>query len=449
MPSIRKLLNSLTVGIRRIIKGEDGAAATIQTVLSRFFILAINLATGVITARLLGPAGRGEQAAMTLWPIFLANAFTLGLPASVTYNLKAFPQHREGLVSAALLLGSLIGSGAGILGAVCMPWWLSQYSPPVIYFAQWMMVVAPLCLVLLICTTALEAIEEFTISNQAYTLLHSLVLVFLGAFLLTGTLTPFTSALAYGLIYLPVLIWTLSRLLPRLPLSWQKTGKLSKQLIGYGLRSYGIDLLKTLSLQMDQVFIISLLTPTSMGMYVVVLSIARILNVFCTSAISVLLPKTVARPLDEVMLLTGRVVRISTIVSLIVGLVLVIFSPTLLQLLYGNEFTGAVPVLRILILEVVLGGMTVVLAQAFMALEKPGIVAILQTISFGLSLPLMIGLAPVYGLIGIGCALLGATCARLILMLACYPLVLKVPPPNLLLTRDDLHFLKQMLLKKS
>jgi O-antigen/teichoic acid export membrane protein len=61
----------------------------------------------------------------------------------------------------------------------------------------------------------------------------------------------------------------------------------------------------------------------------------------------------------------------------------------------------------------------------------------------------MLLLIPAYGLMGAGFALLASTTARLIFILGCYPLMLKVRPPNLLLMREDLRFLRQMTLKKS
>ena len=54
--------------------------AVAQSVAAKFVIIGINAATGIITARALLPAGRGELAAMILWPVFLANIFDLRIP---------------------------------------------------------------------------------------------------------------------------------------------------------------------------------------------------------------------------------------------------------------------------------------------------------------------------------------------------------------------------------
>jgi hypothetical protein len=56
--------------------------------IGKALILGLNAATGMITARTLHAGGRGEQAAMVLWPAFLVYATSLGLPSSLTYHLR-------------------------------------------------------------------------------------------------------------------------------------------------------------------------------------------------------------------------------------------------------------------------------------------------------------------------------------------------------------------------
>jgi hypothetical protein len=58
-------------------KKLSSVAAVAQSIGARLFMVAINAATGILTARALQPAGRGELAAMILWPVFLASALTL------------------------------------------------------------------------------------------------------------------------------------------------------------------------------------------------------------------------------------------------------------------------------------------------------------------------------------------------------------------------------------
>mgnify|MGYP002777204152 CR=1 FL=1 len=438
-------MNSVASSIRWVLKGKSGTAATLQTLMARLFIIAINVATGVITARSLGANGRGELAAMTLWPQFLAYTLTLGLPSAVIYNFKRYPEAESSLFSATLLLSSGLGVVASLVGVAFMPQWLSQYSPTVIQIAQGFMVTAPLALWSLTLTAMLEAQGEFAIANHTRYLLPLSTLVLLAGLAAFHWLTPLSAGLAYILPSIPVTFYLMYCLWQRLHPTWQAIGQSCQRLLGYGIRSYGVDLMGTLSQQIGQVLVVGLLSPASMGMYTVALSLSRMLNVFQSSIVTVLLPKAAARPIPEVIALTGRAARVSMTFTLLIAGGVMLLGPFLLHLLYGNEFVGAVQVLRILVIEVVLSSTVWVLAQAFMAAGRPGIVTLLQGVGLGLSIPLMLVLIPPYGLEGAGIALLISTIARLIFILLNFPMVLKVPPPSLIMTQQDYALMRSML----
>ncbi len=435
-------MNAFVARIHWVLKGQNGTSATIQTFLSRVLILATNVATGIITARLLGSQGRGEQAAIILWPQFLAYTLTLGLPSALIYNLKRYPEAKSKLFSAALFLGTILGFVAMLIGVLFIPHWLSNYSIDVIRDAQWMMLAAPLELLGVIFMAALESEGKFGIANQSRNLFPLATLGLLGGMALTQTLTPLTSGLAYFLPSLPISVWRCLYLWRLLKPQWRELNTSCKQLLSYGVRSYGIDLLGTLAVQVDQVLVIGLLSPSSMGIYAVALSLSRMLNVFQASIITVLFPKIAAGSLTEVVRLTGQVTRVNLLLTLLIGLMLMVLGPIVLQVLYGSEFMEAVAVFRILIIEVILAGTTMILAQSFMALGRPGMVTMLQGVGLGLSLPLMLILIPRYGLVGAGLSLLGSTTARLLFILLSYRITLKVSPPNLLITAADLLSLK-------
>ncbi|PSB12994.1 polysaccharide biosynthesis protein [filamentous cyanobacterium CCP1] len=439
-------MKSLTSSVRWVLGGGSGMAATIQTVMTRFLILTTNIATGVITARTLAPVGRGEQAAITLWPQFLAFALTLGLPSALLYNLKRYPEKRSETFAAALLLGTGLGFVATFVGILFIPRWLSQYSPDVIRSAQLFMLMAPLSLLGVVFTAAFEANDDFTTANQVRYLAPFSTLIILLGLVATGMLTPVTAGIAYLLPGLPIALWMIQRLWKQYQPVWQNLMPTYRRLMSYGIRAYGIDLLGTLSGQIDQVLVVGLLEPASMGMYAVALSLSRMIAIFQSSVVTVLFPKAAARPVQEAVALTGQAARISMAFTLLVAIAVMFLGPVLLRILYGFEFLGSIPVFRLLLLEVVVGGTAWVLTQAFMALGQPGIATLLQAIGLGTSVPLMVVLIPRYGLVGAGISLLSASSLRLILALLSFPIVLKVRPPSLLINRNDIRLLQDKLL---
>jgi antigen flippase len=432
-----------------LLSGKSGITAALQTFVVKIFILALNMGTGIITARVLGSEGRGELAAVILWPQFLAYALTFGVPQSLLYNLKRHPEDKSDLLSASLVLATGLGAIATAVGIIFMPQWLSQYPLHIVRAAQWFMLLSPLTLISAVLAAAFEARGEFTFSNQARYFVPLTTLVALVVMIILDVDNPITFGMAYAVPSVPVTLWMFTRLGERYDLRLQNFYSTSKKLLDYGVKAYGIDLIGSLSGKIGQALVVGLLTATSMGLYTVAISLSRMLNTFEEAVNIVLLPKASARPLPEIVTLTGRAVRVSTFMTILCVVPLLILGPFFLQLLYGDEFRAAAAVFRILLIEVLLSGTSWMLAKTFMAAGRPGVVTVLQGIGLSITVPLMLVLIPRYELIGAGLAMLISTIIRFGLVLCSYPLVLKINPPNLLLTLDDIRYVKRAIAKQN
>ena len=429
-------------------KPISSATAVIQSVGAKFMIIGINAATGIITARSLGASGRGELAAMILWPVLLGSALTLGVPSALTYQLRHRPEQRSQLIGTALGIAFLMAVLGILVSFFFLPSWLSQYSPRTIMFARVYLLSMPLTTLLLAGRAALESHGKFTASNKLLITSPALTLIWLVALKFTHHLSPVSAAFAYGPVGIPPLWWMWRDLREDHPTfrRWREPAKL---LFAYGIRSYGIDLCGTMALYVDQALVVRMLAPELMGIYVVALSLSRMLNAFHTSVIMVLFPRSVGAAPDQISLMTGRAVRVSTSMTAVAGLVIAWFGPQVLKLLYGAGYSHATQVLRVLVVEVVLAGATLVLSQPFMALGRPGVITSLQVTGLALTIPMMFVLVPRLGLVGAGLALLVSTVTRFLGVLASYPVFLKMPAPSLVPTVNDFSFIGLAIRSKS
>ena len=427
----------MIAAFKRVAVLRGGAAAVAQNLAANVLILGVNLITGIITARVLGPDGKGAQTAVSLWPQFLAYSLTLGLPSALLYNLRRAPNEGARDFSASLVLGAVMGLFAAGVGIAIIPLWLTDYPAEVIRLAQWSMLLAPLSLLSLVFVHVLQAREEFRHYNAARYLQPVLALTALAFLAFTGRLTPLSAALCYVLPQVPIFLWLLVRLWRIYRPVWSGLGGSFRRLFSYGLRSYGSDLLGPVTSQLDRVLVAGLLDPAALGLYVVAVSAARILNALQVAVVSVLFPKASGREVEDVVALTGRGARVSTLLTLLAATVLALLGPYAMGFVYGREFVEAVTVFRYLLLEAVLGGTAWVLAQAFMALGRPGTVSAMQVLGVGMSVTLMLVLVPRYGLAGAGLALLAATAARLVFIVASFRLILNVHAPALWPRRAD------------
>ncbi|BAU13968.1 membrane protein [Leptolyngbya sp. NIES-3755] len=431
------------------LQGRDGTAAIAQTLLARALIIAVNVATGTITARILGPSGRGEQAAMAIWPQFFAYSLSLGLPSALLYTLKRYPTDRSRSFSAALVLGIFISIFSGIVGFIAIPILMSgRYEAESIRLSQALMLAVPLVILTEILRSSMEASDEFAIANQIRYIPPLSTLGLLIVLALTQRLTPFTAVLSYWIPMVPLLIWMMARARRFFVIRFTYLKISFKRLTHYGFRAYGIDLISALAGQIQQVLAVSLLASSAMGLYAIAFSLCQLLYVIQSSFVTVLFPKAAARPLSEVVEMTGRAARISGALAIVFALIMMVLAPFMLHLLYGTAYLPAIPIFRILAIETVLGGVAVMLAQAFMAIDRPGIVTVIQGIGLMMGIPLILLLTPMFGLLGLGLALLGSTTIRLVSVWLCYPIVLKTAPPSLWLTREDFDFMRQRLFKK-
>ena len=435
------MLQNVGKKVNWLIQGKGSVAATAQTMITMVGILAINVLTGIITARTLGPEGRGEQAALIVWPEFMANVITLGIPSALVYNLRRYPEERSNFFSAAVILCAILGIGSATVGILFLPQWLSQYPTETIRMAQLLMPIVPIFLLAQLFALALDACSQFAISNIGRYMMPLGTLLLLYGLVISHNITPYTAALAYILPGIVVFLSRVAYLRKVFKFQWSGLTKTYRRLMSYGVRSYGVELVKTLSGKLSQVVIVGLLSSSNLGIYVVALNLSRMMNVFQTSFVTVLFPTVAGRPRKEVVALTGRAVRVSLALSCLAGIIVSFLAPVLLNVLYGEKFLAAIAVFRILLVEIIISGTVWVFLQAFMAVGKPGFVTLLQGLGVAISIPLMFLLVPVYGLEGAGMALLCSSFTRLILVYLSYGFILKVQPPSLLLNKQDIDFI--------
>jgi O-antigen/teichoic acid export membrane protein len=397
-----------------------GKSSVFKSLLGRGGQLALNVLTGVLTARMLKPAGRGELAAMILWPIFLSGAFTLGLPNALLYTLRSKRRRDATLITAAMLIAMLLSVLTAVLGILLLPHWLSHYPANIVRAAQWFMISTPATILLLVGRATWEARGRFGTSSAS--LVSASVMTLAGLLLLLGIhrLTPITAACTYVLAGLPPLVWIVISLRSELVLRAGEMADAVKDLLSYGLRSYGIDLCGSLSQYVDQALVLGMLMPSDMGTYTVALSLSRMINVVFTSTASVVFPKAMGLDAHGGLRLALRALVGSLAIAVPGAILLVLGSSLALRLLYGSTYAIASGLFRVLLVEALISGSVSVMSQPFMALGRPGTVTLLQVSGLAATVPLIFLLVPRMGPEGACYALLISACLRVALLRYCY-----------------------------
>jgi len=425
-------------------KTTNFVSAASKVLFSSVCMMVLNMGTGVLVARFLGPEGRGEQAAMIMWPQFIAFTLTFGIPSSLVYYYKKNKPYAAEYFTVSLIMAALLGVVSATVGIFMVPRFLSEYSASVILYAQISMLLCPIVLLSTYMSSALQAYDNYRLLNLSKTSgpFISLVLIFL--LVATGQVTPMLTATAYLVSGLPIAAFVLYVLIKQIRLSFRNLKCRSKELFSYGIRAYAIDVLGTISMQLDQILVVAMLTPTQMGYYSVALALSKLPKIIQTTIVTVLFPKASGNDEQTVLRMTLLSFRIGVFITGLFCIAAVFLSSFAIELLYGQEFLNAVTTVQILLVrEIVASGVSIMI-QFYMANGKPGFISIMEAIGIMLNIPLMLWLLPAYGLPGVAIALLITALARLIFV----SVMLRRRYPGqiqLLLTRADIQLVMREL----
>jgi O-antigen/teichoic acid export membrane protein len=428
----------MTRNLRSLIAAKSSATSVIQTLLVKVFLVVVSLATGIITARSFGPAGRGEQSAIGLWPWLTVGLATFGVVSALRYHTSRQLPRGPGFLAAACIIATAAGLCGACAAALFMPVLLgNRYSLPIIRDAQHVVFFAPVLLIFLVFRAYLEANGKFKSSNFNALISPLVGVAALLALRAFHALTPVTANLA---IFVPVALqslWIGFGLRTTLFVRHANLVHNILTLLSYGIKSYGSDILGILSLQADQAVIVAFLSPASLGLYTVALTASRTTNIIQESLNNVLFPKASGLEPAAAIELVRRIARVSTAVSGTIILILMMIVPIVLPIFYGARFGEAAKLTQILMLEAFFGGTASVCMQGFLASGRPALMTLIQGCWLASSITLLIFLVPRLGLPGAAISLVVSSLIRLALVLTAYPLALKAKVPRLVPTRAD------------
>jgi O-antigen/teichoic acid export membrane protein len=415
--------------------------AIIEAVGTQVFIAGVNILTGVITARLLGPAGRGIYMAVTTWPQFLATVAFAGLGSAVVFRMRRFPESSGRIAVGALLTGvahSLVVIGIAYL---LLPFFLAQYDAGTLTLARFSLISVLVMSTYMLFKQAFAgvgAFRQFNFANLWPQLLYLLALLLLMPF---GLVTPTSATVALlGTGALAALTtWPKFRQLVR-P-QWRGSFGETREIVSYSYRASPSDIVFALATNSDRLVLIPLLSPTELGFYAVAFSFSRVIQLVQPAIASVVFSHMAGRNETDGKRLHDHALR-CLLVGMLVGVAaLWAVGQPLLVFTYGAPFAAANPIFRLLLLEACLGALSQVTIQLFLSRDRPGVASTIQVIVLCVSLGALLVLVPRYGATGAAAALLLAGALRWLLLLGSIKGVLKLSLPRLYPGRDDVRYL--------
>jgi len=415
--------HSLPGAPRALMSGSLGT-----TLFASIAIQALNVITGIVLARALGPQSRGEVAAILLWTLLVLTAGQIGLPEAVTYETARGSVRARAVVGTAMrscvvLSLALMGVGALVLTAT-----LSRYGTSVRTTGYIFLAVMPLYVGANVGTAALQglrAMGAFNAARSAVPLVTASVLVGLAA---TGTLTVRTAIYAYLATYLVALVTSVVLLRSRRLWSFDFDRSTLRPLLSYGARSQVSFVTSTLTERLDLLLISVVLGATKLGLYVVAVTLTSGAALAASTVGLVAFPQVAGlAPGPERAEAARRFILLALALSTAIALPIFALTPQLLDVLFGQAFTSVANVCRVLIAASVFLALGQLLASVLRGLGRPLDSGIAGAVGLAVTIVLLAALLPTLGLMGAAITSLVAYIVTAGMMLQRVLRVLEVP----------------------
>ena len=114
-----------------------------STLLGQGFTLGLGILTGILAARMLGPVGRGEYAAIIIWPTGVVGLLSLGINQAIAFNLGRRAFTVSEVATAAMVIGLIQSALSIIIGLFVIHIALAKYPPEVRHLGSLFVLVTP------------------------------------------------------------------------------------------------------------------------------------------------------------------------------------------------------------------------------------------------------------------------------------------------------------------
>lgn len=365
-------------------------------------IQAANLANGILLARLLGPEGRGELAAVILWPSVIAALGGLGINDAVIYHSSPGRSRPERVYATGVVLALVQSAALVLIGAFLLPLLYADYAPEVRGAAYVYLLFIPLSLAGTYAHSILSGRLRFGAWNALGVLTAMATPLAVGAAALLAGVSVLGCAVAMVAAQAIAMLSTHVVVIRRGLAGWRPSLSLARSLFGYGLPVYVGLVGVMLNDRLDRMLISQWLAPEDFGLYVVAGSLASGAVVLATTLGNLAFPKIAAQgeadPQRGVIL--GRYLRFALLLTAGAALVLGVLAPWLVSLLFGAAFVEAVPIVRVLLLAMIAVAGKRILIQGFKANGRLRAVAVAEPAALLANAAALVVLLPTLGIIG-------------------------------------------------
>lgn len=411
------------------------------------YIQVINIATGLLAARLLLPEGRGELAELMLWPGLIAELGCLALSDALLYRIAS----RAGVPR--VLFGTIAWLGIGLclilipIGMALIPWTMTGHDSDVKLAAYWY---TPLFFITYFASLFVANMFQGALDLTTWNIVRATVPTFylLGIIALGLAIAPEAPEFAAANLAAMAISATLGivLLIRRGWFGLVPDKAEARTMLIYGAKSHASEILHSLRQKLDQVAVAALMAATDLGLYAVALTVANGPLILVQTISNIAFPKISAQETHggkvEVF---GKYLRLALAMVIAINIVLWIANGWIIPLLFGKPFADAVLVADILLLGLVPYTAKLLFSVALKAFDRALVIPRAELWGLAFVAPALFFLVPRYGLFGAAASLVLAQLVSALVLGQRLARELDVHPMQLLRpTVADLDFLRSI-----
>lgn len=320
----------------------DARRSVLLTLATNFGIMGFNVVTGSLNARILGPSGRGELAAMQTTPSVLGMLALVGLPSAVGYFSARRPGEVRAYTATAMSIFFMTALPFMIGGFFLMPWALRHQPVSVVENARLYLIYVALHFGQFP-YLALQGLGRFGIWNRLRLLPNLAALASVLLTYATGHPSAGIYARWYLLLYAAMIPIAYATLWLNSKPGGEVTVTRARELLRYGLPTALMMPGTLLNLQLDQILMAAWLPSSDLGLYVIAVAWSSLMSPVFGALGSIVFPTlAAARDRDAQRILVGRSLRSAVLVVTLLGCGLAAVTPVLLPLCFGRSYAPAV-----------------------------------------------------------------------------------------------------------
>ncbi|HYO94521.1 MAG TPA: oligosaccharide flippase family protein [Polyangiaceae bacterium] len=356
-------------GLRKRLLSRNLVRAGITTYAFSALTLAANLVSGIVTARALGPSGRGVTVALSTVSLLAGFLFAMGVAQSLSYFIARRPEDGPPLLSTWAVMLLPLAVTAIAICELLLPTIFATDGDEAIAIGRWFVVTIALVIALELNYGLMLGTQDFFAYNVLRFAAPALGTVSIVVLWQLDQLTVESALIALTAGTAVTLTVGLTRSVQRIGLGPIDL-RLGRRALWYGVRGQGNTVASNLNARLDVAMLPAFVSTANVGVYSVATNVSLIVYQLSNTFAGLVLPAAASDPKRGAVKVVGSLYATLAVAGAM-AVALAFLARPLLRVVYGDEFADAAEPLLLLLPGSVLFAGSSILSAGIYAANRP------------------------------------------------------------------------------